>query len=210
MTCSCPRPCESDQPHGDDPARETFMCAHSGIPAPRPAWLRLLGLEIPYSIDEEGALCHVLEPSGAQRGEVSIMSFGVLHGFPDQPEAYLVNLTNALYNPHHDPRMRHLTAYHDEVYDRVMSTGDAGQLSARSARRVLEIDQSAHRYALETATPRQSVTCLVCCKGGRHRAPAMAWSISAHLWREGYTIRLRHRDILRDVVETARPAPGSR
>src|SRR5580700_4110560 len=130
---------------------------------------------------------------GSTGGEVEITSYGVLRGKPEG-DAYVVDLSNALRNPHEDPRMRYMTALDPEVYAHVMLTPGALDLAAQATARLL---------ALVRAGDGTPVRAHFACRGGRHRSPSLASAVALALWREGVTVHLTHRDIDKPVVQCA-------
>lgn len=126
------------------------------------------------------------------RGQVSITSYGSLHGPPPPGDAYVVDVSTALRNPHEDAAMRSLTALDAAVYRHVMETPGALQIAMTTAARLLALVQ------LGDGRP---VNAFVYCRGGRHRSPSLAWSTSISLWREGIMVVLTHRDIDKPVVQ---------
>lgn len=128
---------------------------------------------------------------GPTSSEVEITSYGVLRGHPEG-DAYVVDVSNALRNPHEDPRMRYMTALDPEVYAHVMLTPGALDLAAWTAARLLAM------VRIGDGAP---VRAYFACRGGRHRAPSLAWSVALTLWREGITVHVTHRDIDKPVIQ---------
>lgn len=125
-------------------------------------------------------------------GEIEIVSYGSLHGEPPTGHGYLVDASTNLRNPHHDPRMREMTALDHEVYAHVMETPGAVELAEVTAARLL---------ALLRLDDGQPVRALIYCRGGRHRSASIAYYTAVRLWRAGVTVRLVHRDLDKPVVQ---------
>lgn len=118
---------------------------------------------------------------------ITVMSFG--YGHAPAPEADLtVDLRNALYNPHHDPRMRELTGLDPEVREHVLATPGAHELIARLAEQVREL-----------ARQKRQVTVAIGCSGGRHRSVVVAEEVAAAVGAAA-----AHRDVTKPVL------PGTR
>lgn len=141
--------------------------------------------------------------------EISLTSWGVLHGPPPVEDALTVDLTRALRNPPDDPAVREqmtqLTGLDPVVRQYVLETPGARQLIEESVERVLA---QFWGYAnLRCLT----VNVHVYCQGGRHRSPAVAEEIAILLRAQDLRVRVTHRDIDKPVINTNTPggAAGS-
>ncbi|GGZ23687.1 hypothetical protein GCM10010387_16110 [Streptomyces inusitatus] len=110
-----------------------------------------------------------------------------------------LDLRRALHNPHHDPKMRHLTGLDDAVYERVLATPGAQLLAHNAA-------LAAHML-MDQAQP-QAVTIATGCAGGRHRAVAVARVVHTLLVDfarvGGYETDVVHRDVHRQVLPSSK------
>src|SRR5690606_2777928 len=112
---------------------------------------------------------------------VVITTYGVLHGpAPDEGDVLLIDLSNALRNPHHDPQMRYRTGLDPMVRHHVLTTPGADRIVALNVDRIRAL-VTVHTLQVQPILTRVHVAC----RGGRHRSVAVAEEIARELRREG-------------------------
>jgi RNase adaptor protein for sRNA GlmZ degradation len=130
--------------------------------------------------------------------QVTIESFGYLHGKP--PAAHiLIDLRTALRDPHTSPEMRDLTGLEPTVRAHVLSTPGADLIVRGIAATVLGMLPAYDAQDLR-------IDVVIGCKGGKHRAPAIANEVFHLLAQQGVGVDIEHRDIDKPVVR--RPELG--
>lgn len=128
---------------------------------------------------------------------VVITTYGTLHGpAPAEGDALLIDLSEALRNPHHDPQMRYRTGLDPEVRAHVLETPGADRIVALNVDRIRAL-VTVHTLQVQPILTRVHVAC----RGGRHRSVAIAEEIARELRREGIGVEVCHRDIDKPVVE---------
>ena len=135
----------------------------------------------------------------------TVSSFGYLHGAPPADATLVIDLRDALYDPHVDPAMRQLTAQDPRVFEHVANNRRA-QAVVHAA---VELANALATGARPTGTAPAGddeihVHIAYGCAGGRHRAAAAAIMTSAAMAAAGWRTELVHRDIDRAVVERDR------
>lgn len=136
-------------------------------------------------------------PTERPPARVLITSFGELHGpAPYAHHPIKVDLASALRNPHHDPKMRHLTGMDQLVRDHVMNTPGAWEYVKDTVERVtLRLKKQKAQGASEL------VEVHVWCRGGLHRSVSIAEEAAAGLRAVGVQTKIIHRDIDKPVVQ---------
>ncbi len=129
----------------------------------------------------------VPEPEGGM--VIYLLSFGFKFGLP--MDADMVFDVRFLPNPNYDPRLRPRTGKDPEVWSYLIEHGAEGFLGDFS--RFLSV--LLPRFAEER---RSTLTIAVGCTGGRHRSVGIAEHLGIRLEKEGYRIRVAHRDIDKD------------
>jgi len=129
--------------------------------------------------------------------EVTITSFGFLHGAAPEGQHLTVDLRHHFRDPHHDASLRYATAEDDRVYQAVLGTAGISELVVDVARMVLAF--------LDGPVP-GPVNVALGCAGGRHRAAAVAIATAGVLRQQGVPVAVTHRDMHRPVV--GRPRQG--
>lgn len=128
---------------------------------------------------------------------VVITTYGTLHGpAPADGDALLIDLSNALRNPHHDPQMRYRTGLDPDVRAHVLETPGADRVVSLNVDRIRALN-TVHTLQVQPILTRVHVAC----RGGRHRSVAVAEEIARELRREGIGVEVYHRDINKSVVE---------
>ena len=127
--------------------------------------------------------------------DLTIYSFGYLHGVPDA--TVTVDVRKILRDPHIDLTLRYLTAYDARVRAKVHATPGALELAGELA------SVATRLIALSTRTG-APVALAIGCAGGRHRSAALAMWIAEALTSTGHSVAVTHLHIDRPVVE--RPA----
>lgn len=128
---------------------------------------------------------------------VVITTYGVLHGpAPDEGDVLLIDLSNALRNPHANPDMRYRTGLDPMVRHHVLSTPGADRIVALNVDRIRAL-VTVHTLQVQPMLTRVHIAC----RGGRHRSVAVAEEIARELRREGIGTEVYHRDIDKPVVE---------
>ncbi len=109
---------------------------------------------------------------------------------------YLGDTRELIRDPHVDPALRQLTGRHQAVRDAVRRTPGAlalVDLLRQAANRL------AYRVCDEGGTP--GVRVAIGCQGGRHRSVVLADVVGVVLHRDGFEVRVTHRDIDKPVVQ---------
>jgi UPF0042 nucleotide-binding protein len=125
--------------------------------------------------------------------DVSITTFGYLHGAPPEGAHITLDLRKHFRDPHIRPHLRYLTARDQPVRTTVLDTPGIQPLISATAAAV-----AAYLSGPSTGP----VTVAVGCAGGRHRAAVVGAELACELsalW--GVPARLTHRDLDKDVVE---------
>ena len=130
----------------------------------------------------------VPEPEGGL--VVYLLSFGYKFGLP--MDADMVFDVRFLPNPNYDPRLRPRTGKDPEVWSFLADRGAESFLKDFSA----FLSTLLQRFAEER---RSTLTIAVGCTGGRHRSVGIAEHLGLRLEKEGYRIRVAHRDISKDT-----------
>jgi UPF0042 nucleotide-binding protein len=127
----------------------------------------------------------------AADAEVTITSFGFLHG-PAPAMAHLViDAREHFRDPHFSPGLRDLDATDERVYQAVTTTRGVRDLVLAAALAVL---------AFRSGPVPGPVAVAIGCAGGRHRAAGIAIALARLLESEGVTTAIAHRDITKPVV----------
>lgn len=129
----------------------------------------------------------VPEPEGGM--VVYLLSFGFKFGLP--MDADMVFDVRFLPNPNYDPRLRPRTGKDLEVWSFLQERGAEAFLGEFSGFLLSLLP----RFAEER---RSTLTIAVGCTGGRHRSVGIAEHLGLRLEKEGYRIRVAHRDIDKD------------
>ncbi len=129
----------------------------------------------------------VPEPEGGM--VVYLLSFGFKFGLP--MDADMVFDVRFLPNPNYDPRLRPRTGKDMEVWSFLRERGADAFLVEFSGFLLSLLP----RFAEER---RSTLTIAVGCTGGRHRSVGIAEHLGIRLEKEGYRIRVAHRDIDKD------------
>jgi RNase adapter protein RapZ len=129
-----------------------------------------------------------------QKLAVEVLSFGFKYGLPQ--EADLVLDVRFLPNPYWDEDLSMLTGVDPEVRNFVINNDEAKGFF-KHFKALLKYLMP--RYEAEH---KSYLTIAIGCTGGRHRSVAMSHEVLRLLRDLGYEVRLRHRDIARDPVQT--------
>ncbi len=133
----------------------------------------------------------VIERFGAEEAAlemiVTLLSFGFKHGVP--PGLDLLFDIRFLPNPHFVPELRERTGKDPQVVEFLRAQPDTQETLAHLENLLRFL---LPRYRREG---RSYVTIGIGCTGGRHRSVMLAEEIARALRREGYRIRIAHRDI---------------
>jgi len=128
---------------------------------------------------------------------VVITTYGTLHGpAPADGDALLIDLSEALRNPHHDPELRYRTGLDPMVRHRVLTTPGADRIVSLNVDRIRALN-TVHTLQVQPMLTRVHIAC----RGGRYRSVAEAEEISRQLRREGIGVEVHHRDIDKPVVQ---------
>ena len=118
---------------------------------------------------------------------ISLVSFGFKHGTPAGSD--LVFDVRFLPNPYFIPGLRKLSGRDAPVRDFLTEQEDFQELTRR-------LEDFLHfllpRYQREN---RSYLTVAMGCTGGRHRSVAVSELLESRLIRDGWRVRIRHRDI---------------
>lgn len=118
---------------------------------------------------------------------ISCISFGFMHGIP--AEADLVFDVRCMPNPYHVPELREYTGLDQCVQDFVMSH----EVSVEMQKKMFEmIDFLLPQYIAEG---KSQLNIAIGCTGGRHRSVTYTQLLYKHLEKNGYKVRVLHRDI---------------
>lgn len=129
----------------------------------------------------------MIEGKELQGLSLQVMSFGFRHGLPR--EADIVWDVRFLPNPHFDPKLRALSGLDQPVKERVINH-EATQSLLQGLLPLLA--KSLPAYEREG---KSYLTIAIGCTGGHHRSVAIAEVISAFLRSEGWSPKIRHRDL---------------
>lgn len=133
----------------------------------------------------------VIERFGAEEAAlemiVTLLSFGFKHGVP--PGLDLLFDIRFLPNPHFVPELRERTGKDPQVVEFLRAQPDTQETLAHLENLLRFL---LPRYRREG---RSYVTIGIGCTGGRHRSVMLVEEIARALRREGYRIRIAHRDI---------------
>jgi UPF0042 nucleotide-binding protein len=127
-----------------------------------------------------------------QRMLVSVMSFGFRHGVP--PDADLVLDVRFLPNPQYVPKLKPLTGRDSAVKRYIDSFNETREFAKRVTDLVLYL---LPHYVREG---KSYLTIAFGCTGGRHRSVAMAEKMAERIGREGYKVKVNHRDVGRSAA----------
>ena len=120
--------------------------------------------------------------------KIDIISFGFKYGQP--VDAQLQFDVRCLPNPYYIPELRPMSGLDARVSDYVLSFDQSRQYL-----------QAAYQTVALTAQLRQAqeknedLVVYVGCTGGRHRSVTIACALAARLEQEGWSCRLRHRQL---------------
>lgn len=126
--------------------------------------------------------------------QISIISFGFLHGEPPKNAHVVWDLRRHFRDPHIDPALRHLTARDPQVVAAVLDAPGIGLLIESMA-------TSARAYMSGPSAHGNDLVYAVGCAGGRHRAATVAARLYDLLALDRYDVTLIHRDLEMAVVE---------
>ena len=120
----------------------------------------------------------------------TILSFGFKHGLPTDSD--LVFDVRFLPNPNYVPGCKHLTGKHPKVARYVRSFPQTGEFIGRIS------DLLIYLLPHYTREGKSYLTISFGCTGGRHRSVFIADSIGRNLAASGCTMKVVHRDIMKD------------
>jgi RNase adaptor protein for sRNA GlmZ degradation len=103
-------------------------------------------------------------------------------------------------DPHVDPEVRDLDATNQRVYDTVLRTPGVRDLVVATVHAV---------QAFRAGSAGGPVSVAIGCAGGRHRAPAIAVTVTRCLKAAGIRAAVHHRDIGKPVIERDDDAPAA-
>jgi UPF0042 nucleotide-binding protein len=144
----------------------------------------------PYELRER-ITWHFTDEGGGGDGamQLTVLSFGYKHGMPLDVD--LVFDCRFLPNPHWDPDLRPLSGQDEAVKRYVLERPSAERF-------VADLDRLLQHLLPEYRNEGKSyLTVAFGCTGGRHRSVAIAEHVASRLQDEGWTSRVRHRDIER-------------
>lgn len=121
---------------------------------------------------------------------ITMLSFGFKYGIPI--EADHVSDVRFVPNPYWVPGLRALRGTDKEVADFVLSDGNAAEFVERY------LDMIAPVLRGYSAENKHFTTLAIGCTGGKHRSVAISERIGDELRRQGYAVRIRHRDLGRE------------
>ncbi|MHB8370444.1 MAG: RNase adapter RapZ [Leptospirales bacterium] len=129
---------------------------------------------------------------------IYLLSFGFKFGLP--LDADLVFDVRFLPNPNYEEDLAPRTGLDGRIWEFLLARGAEEALSefAGFLKRLLP------RYAAER---RSTLTIAIGCTGGRHRSVAMATHLGEIVAREGYTLRVAHRDIEKEESRYKKTQP---
>jgi UPF0042 nucleotide-binding protein len=122
---------------------------------------------------------------------ITITSYGAGHpaGAPEN-QHHILDVQKVFKDPDMDPRLRYLDATHPDVIASVLRQPGA-----------LETLEALADLAQALSINIEDVCLAVCCRGGRHRAPALADAVARELEARGVAVTVVHRDMELDVIE---------
>jgi RNase adaptor protein for sRNA GlmZ degradation len=132
--------------------------------------------------------------------DVTITSFGYLHGTPPAFAHVTIDVRYHFRDPHVRPGLRYLDATDTRVFSAVLTAPGARHL-------VLAVASTAAAFLGGPGTGPVAVA--IGSAGGRHRGPAFAVAVSRALAERGISVAVDHRDIAKPVVDRAAGPAGS-
>ncbi len=162
-------------------------------------WLKVLKKRADLTLDTSGfatsgqlrsALLELLGTPSSDGMELNVMSFGYKYGIP--MEADLLIDVRFLPNPYYIPELRPMTGLDKPIVDYLSQSpefSDFLQLYQKNLNFLLPLYEKEGKRVL---------TIGVGCTGGQHRSVALCHAIAAQAQAMGYTVRERHRDMLRN------------
>jgi UPF0042 nucleotide-binding protein len=121
--------------------------------------------------------------------QLSVVSFGYKYGLP--VDADVVWDVRFMPNPNYKQNLRPKTGKDAAVKRYVLGTRQAKQFG----RKFFELVSGTLPHYIQEG--KSYLTIAIGCTGGRHRSVVMAESLSEHLSKRGYKVRVHHRDVER-------------
>lgn len=118
---------------------------------------------------------------------INIMSFGFKHGLPVNSD--IVFDVRFMPNPFYDKNLQHLTGLDKKVRDFVLNF----RVVANFLKKIYDL----HNFLMPLYVKKNKsrLTISIGCTGGRHRSVVIAKELGDYLKKQGYNVKLEHRDI---------------
>ena len=123
---------------------------------------------------------------------VTVLSFGFKYGLP--ADADLVFDVRFLPNPYYDLELREKTGNDKEIQDYVMNCKEGPEYLEKF------IDLITFLIPNYIKEGKNQLVISIGCTGGKHRSVTIANAVYARLQKSKYTVRIVHRDILKDSI----------
>ena len=123
---------------------------------------------------------------------ITIVSFGFKYGIPRDSD--IVQDVRFLPNPYYDLELREKTGNDKEIQDYVMNCKEGPEYLEKF------IDLITFLIPNYIKEGKNQLVISIGCTGGKHRSVTIANAVYARLQKSKYTVRIVHRDILKDSI----------
>ena len=123
---------------------------------------------------------------------ITVMSFGFKYGIPRDSD--IVQDVRFLPNPYYDLELREKTGNDKEIQDYVMNCKEGPEYLEKF------IDLITFLIPNYIKEGKNQLVISIGCTGGKHRSVTIANAVYARLQKSKYTVRIVHRDILKDSI----------
>ena len=130
--------------------------------------------------------------TGVQTCALPILSFGFKYGIPRDSD--IVQDVRFLPNPYYDLELREKTGNDKEIQDYVMNCKEGPEYLEKF------IDLITFLIPNYIKEGKNQLVISIGCTGGKHRSVTIANAVYARLQKSKYTVRIVHRDILKDSI----------
>lgn len=142
---------------------------------------------------EEIASAYLRTPTPRKQLEISIVTFGYKYGIPI--DADMLFDVRFLPNPHYVAALKPLPGSHPSVRKFVMGNAETREFLGRL------YDLFDYLLPQFVAEGKGHLTIGIGCTGGRHRSVVLGEALGRRLRRDGYLVRVRHRDSRKEEHE---------
>ena len=123
---------------------------------------------------------------------ITVLSFGFKYGIPRDSD--IVQDVRFLPNPYYDLELREKTGNDKEIQDYVMNCKEGPEYLEKF------IDLITFLIPNYIKEGKNQLVISIGCTGGKHRSVTIANAVYARLQKSKYTVRIVHRDILKDSI----------